>query len=110
MPEPDLAIVRGKIRDYIDHHPGPDDVALIVEVAASSLSRDRKAKLAVYAGTGFLVHWVVNLVDKRVEVYTDPDMEQRVYRSHQNVGPDEKVTVRLEGRELGQVAVSDMLP
>ena len=36
-PEPDLCVVRGDSDDFTDHHPGPGDVALIVEVADSSL-------------------------------------------------------------------------
>ena len=40
-PEPDLAVVRGDVDDYDDHHPGPADVALVVEVARSSLADDR---------------------------------------------------------------------
>src|SRR5262245_39214068 len=43
-PEPDVAVVRGERRQYLDHHPGPQDVALVVEVADSSLQRDRSLK------------------------------------------------------------------
>jgi hypothetical protein len=32
-PEPDRCVVRGSSRDDEDHHPGPDDFALIAEVA-----------------------------------------------------------------------------
>ena len=72
-PEPDLAVVRGQVRDYRDRHPGPGDMALVVEVADSSLSRDRGLKLRIYAKAGVPVYWIVNLVDGLVEVYTEPD-------------------------------------
>src|SRR6266545_7649231 len=43
-PEPDVAVVRGERRQYLDHHPGPQDVPLVIEVADSSLQRDRTLK------------------------------------------------------------------
>lgn len=110
MPEPDLAIVRGTIRDYLDHHPGPDEVALLVEVAYSSIRRDRKAKLAVYAENGFAEYWIVNVVEEKLEVYTDPDTDQRIYKTRREFGRDQSVTLTVEGRELGQIRISDLLP
>ena len=41
QPEPDRCVVRGTIDDYDERHPGPDDIALLVEVADSSLADDR---------------------------------------------------------------------
>ena len=69
-PEPDLAIVRGTARDYATRHPGSADIALIVEVAESSLLQDRREKAHVYARAGIAVYWIVNLVESQVEVYT----------------------------------------
>jgi len=110
MPEPDLVIVRGTIRDYLDHHPGPDEVALLVEVAYSSITRDRKAKLAVYAGSGIAEYWIVNVTEEKLEVYSDPDADQRIYKNQRDFGRDRSVPLSVEGRELGQVQVSDLLP
>lgn len=71
-PEPDGAVVRGRIEDYAKAHPGPADVAIVIEVADSSLERDRGMKLRSYARAGIPVYWIINLVDSQVEVYTDP--------------------------------------
>lgn len=71
-PEPDIAIARGGSADYVDRHPGPADLAVVVEVSDSTLARDRDLKGRVYARAGVSVYWVVNLVDQVVEVYTDP--------------------------------------
>ena len=71
-PEPDLCVVRGESDDYTDRHPGPGDIALIVEVAESSLSRDRGEKGENYGRAGIPVYWIVNLVDRRLEVYSNP--------------------------------------
>jgi Uma2 family endonuclease len=51
-PEPDVMIVRGETRDYHDRHPGPEDVALIIEVADPTLERDREVKKILYARAG----------------------------------------------------------
>ncbi len=71
-PEPDVALVRGELRTYADRHPGPRDIAIIVEVADSSLAKDRR-RAGVYGGKGHIpVYWIVNLNDRQVEVYTGP--------------------------------------
>ena len=78
-PEPDRCVVRGTIRDYEGHHPGPGDIALLVEVADSSLADDRELAIEVYGPAGIPVYWIVNLVHRQVEVYADPGPEG--YRS-----------------------------
>ena len=67
-PEPDVAVV--PLGDYDTAHP--EIVDLIIEVAESSLSVDRSVKLHLYAACAIPEYWIVNLVDRRVEVYTDP--------------------------------------
>ena len=71
-PEPDLALVRGDRRDYLQHHPGPGDVVLVVEVADTSLARDRGIKKQTYAHAGIPAYWIVNLLERQIEVYTEP--------------------------------------
>jgi Uma2 family endonuclease len=71
MPEPDRCVVRGSIRDYSQRAPGPADIALVVEVADSSLCEDRKMA-RIDGGSGIPAYWIVNLVDRQVEVYTLP--------------------------------------
>ncbi len=111
-PEPDISIVRGMIRDYPDRAPGPRDVALIVEVADASLPRDRSMKKRLYARSGFGIYWLINLARNRIEVYTDPTgpVEEPDYLGRQDFGPDEMIPVVIEGREVGRLAVRDLLP
>jgi Uma2 family endonuclease len=71
-PEPDLAVLRHKDDFYLDHHPRPEDVFLVVEVADSTLEFDRRRKLPLYARSGIPEVWIVNLVDGLLEVYRDP--------------------------------------
>jgi Uma2 family endonuclease len=107
-PEPDRCVVRGTIRDYEDRHPGPGDIALVVEVADSSLADDRQMATEVYGPAGVPVYWIINLVDRQVEVYSDPTPEG--YRSSTVFTEVQSVPAVIDGQPLGRVAVADLLP
>ena len=111
-PEPDVAIVRGDLGQYEHLHPGPQDVALVVEVADASLDRDRSIKKQVYARAGIPVYWIVNLQERRIEVYTAPSgpVEVPNYRQHQDYAAGSEVSLSLEGREAGRIPVASLLP
>ena len=68
-PEPDLVILKSRDDFYSEVHPTPEDILLIVEIADSSLDFDRGVKLPLYAENGIVECWIVNLVDKTLEVY-----------------------------------------
>ena len=72
-PEPDLAVVPGSFRDYRDAHP--ERAALLVEVAQSSLAFDRRHKGSLYARAGLADYWIVNLPERALEVYRDPELD-----------------------------------
>jgi Uma2 family endonuclease len=107
-PEPDIAVVRGARIEYKTRHPGPGDVGLLVEVSESSLDRDRGEKLQAYARARIPIYWIVNLIDRRVEVYTDPN--ETGYRGHVDYARGSQVPVLLDGVALGTLAVDDLLP
>jgi len=69
-PEPDVAVVRGDLRDYAAAHPV--DPVLVVEVALTSLDFDRQYKASLYARAGRPEYWIVNLVDRVLEVHREP--------------------------------------
>jgi len=69
-PEPDLAVVRGSPADFRDAHPTRP--ALVIEVAESSLQFDRITKSSLYARAGIADYWIVNLIDRVVEIYREP--------------------------------------
>jgi Uma2 family endonuclease len=112
-PEPDLAVVRGNIRTYARRHPGPRDIALLVEVAAgvTSLTAARGQKLRIYARSGIAVYWIVNLTRKNavVEVYAHPT-RTRGYRDRVDFKAREQVPVVIDRREVGRIAIADLLP
>jgi len=70
-PEPDLAVVPGRPADYRTAHPAHP--VLAIEVAESSLSFDREQKGSLYARGRIDDYWIVNLVDRVLEVYRDPE-------------------------------------
>jgi Uma2 family endonuclease len=108
-PEPDISIVRGANADYRSRVPEPADVALLVEVSDWTLGQDRGVKLAAYAKDGIPVYWIVNLVDRQVEVYTRPVKAGR-YRSRKDYKPGQQVPVVIAGQQLPPIAVDDILP
>lgn len=69
-PEPDVAVVRGDLLDYVHAHPA--DPVLLVEVGLASLGFDRGPKSSLYARAGRAEYWIVNLVDRLLEVRRDP--------------------------------------
>jgi len=78
-PEPDLAVVTAK--RYVDDHPGPQDVHLVIEVCDTSYRSDLE-KVREYAEVGIPLVWIVDVGHQQVEVFTDPDPAGRAYRGH----------------------------
>ena len=107
-PEPDVAILRGSDADYEFRIPGASDVALLVEVSATTPSQDRGKKLSAYARGGIPLSWIVNLVDRQIEVYSRPG--KNGYRSHKTFGSGEQVPVAIGGQKLPAIAVDSLLP
>jgi Uma2 family endonuclease len=107
-PEPDLAVVRGRARDYLDRDVAAADVAMVVEIAESSLSADRSEMTKVYASAGIPVYWIVSLVDRQVEVYTEVSLDG--YQTRQDFTPGQDVPVAIEGREVGRIPVAEIVP
>ena len=111
QPEPDFAFVRGKATDYKTRHPGPADLGLVIEVADSSLLRDQRDKTRIYARGGIPGYWIVNLVDRRIEVHTQPSSASGIpaYSSFQTYQPGDVVPLVLDGATVGQIPASDLM-
>jgi Uma2 family endonuclease len=108
MPEPDLTVVRGSLRDYAKSTPKAGDVALVVEVLDSSLRMDSRAVLKAYASNAIPVYWIVNIPRHRIEVYAQP--LGTTYQEIHEYGPDDEVPVVLDGREMGRISAKEILP
>ncbi len=112
QPEPDLAIVRGDARSFMVRHPLATDLGAVVEVADSSLLRDQRDKARIYARGGVPCYWIVNLVDRRVEVHTQPSgpCDSPRYDEVRLCSPRENVPLILDGKTVGEIATSEILP
>ena len=109
-PEPDVMVVRGNLDSYPDRHPGPQEVALVVEVADATLKYDQIDKKRVYARAGIPVYWIENLVDKQIEVYSEPDAADTPdYRQRHVYTLIDTVPLIINGLEIAQLPVKDLL-
>ncbi len=111
-PEPDVIVVRGKPGDYRTSHPRGRDVGLVVEVADSTVGRDRR-KARIYARAGVPNYWIVNLDEGQVEIYgrLSGKGNKANYQSKEIlVRGDQTVTLVLDGRTIGKIAVAELLP
>jgi Uma2 family endonuclease len=110
-PEPDIVLVRGTRTDYRERHPGRP--ALAIEVAESSLAFDREDKGSLYARTGIEDYWIVNLIERVVEVYREPRPDPTAphgwrYGAMERLAPPAVLTpLALPG---ARIAVRDLLP
>ncbi|MBC6480941.1 MAG: Uma2 family endonuclease [Hormoscilla sp. GM7CHS1pb] len=111
-PEPDIAIVRGDTRDYLDRHPGARDLSLVVEVADSTRERDRTLKQRLYGRAGIPVYWIVNLVERQLEVYSQPVElpSGPLYQQRQDYSLSDAVEVAIGDRTAGSLRVRDLFP
>ena len=80
LPQPDLMLVADPEKVYADH-PRPRDVYLLVEVSDTTLAKDRLVKLPLYAAHAIPEVWIVNLVDRQIEVHADPQGEAFLTRT-----------------------------
>jgi Uma2 family endonuclease len=106
VPEPDVMVVPGRRADYLRAHP--TTALLVVEVAESSLPQDRITKARIYAAAGIPEYWIVNLRDRRVEVYREPDAQVRGYLRRTAAGPGEEIV--LVGLPDVRLATRTLLP
>ncbi|HKI37917.1 MAG TPA: Uma2 family endonuclease [Gemmataceae bacterium] len=111
-PEPDVVVVPSPASLYYTRHPEPHEIAVVIEVAESSLARDRGEKCRSYARACIVCYWIINLVHRQVEVYTDPTGPTGIpsYRQRIDYGPTDSVPLVIAGQQVGLIPVADLLP
>jgi Uma2 family endonuclease len=107
-PEPDVTVVRGGIRDYRNRHPSINDIALVVEVADATLQFDRIQKRAQYALAEIPEYWIVNLIDRCLELHRNPARGD--YRTRDVLNADASVNLFLAGQIVASIPIIDILP
>jgi hypothetical protein len=109
VPEPDVAIVPGPKRRYVKGKPTRKDIALVIEVADSSLRYDRTTKQRIYARDRLPAYWIVNIPGRLVEVYTEPKAGRSpAYQKREEFGPATRVPVVLLGDKVAEIAVDEL--
>ncbi len=91
-PQPDICVVRSRSDFYRNSHPNPSEVFFIVEVADSSQEYDRRQKIPLYGRNGIPETWLVDIANKRIEVYRDPS--ENGYRECIVLEPGQSVSPR----------------
>ena len=110
-PEPDVAVVRGELLDHMHQHPA--DPVLVVEVALTSMTLDRRYKSSLYARAGRPEYWILNLVTRTLDVRREPAPVATApygwdYRAVEILRPSDAVTP-LAAPEAS-IAVADLIP
>ncbi len=110
-PEPDVAVAMGPADRYDRAHPRPHELAMVVEVADSSLAADRDAKLKMYAQAGIAIYWIVNIPGRVVEVYEDPTgpSESPTYRKQSTYQIGDSAPIVIQGKAACNIKVRDFL-
>ena len=99
-PEPDAALIAGPPERYRQHHPGPSDVQLVIEVADSSVAFDRTTKQRLYAVAGIPAYWIINLRNDVVEVHEQPDAATKQYARRSEYRPGQTLSLVLGSQSL----------
>ncbi|HEX8914956.1 MAG TPA: Uma2 family endonuclease [Humisphaera sp.] len=109
-PEPDVLIVRGSRTDYAGRKPSPADVLCVIEVADSSLARDRGRKLKIYANAGLPLYVIFNLPDRSAEVYEEPVVGRGRYARSTTFSLRDKLTFPTAKGKGVTVTVKSLMP
>jgi hypothetical protein len=110
-PEPNLAVIPGRRRDYGDDHPS--HAVLVIEVADSSITIDRIRKGSLYSRAGIADYWVLNLVSRMLEAYRRPIVDETAplgyaYAERMTFGPRDRVSPL--SFPSASILVADLLP
>ena len=110
-PEPDIAVVPGEIRDYIGTGH-PRSALLLIEVSDTTLRYDRQRKGPRYARAQYQDYWIVNLIDRCVEVYRKPvtDPSARLGWRYSDVSVLKPPATIKPIAATGDISIADLLP
>lgn len=111
LPEPDVMVIRGATTDYPDHPPS-DKVGLVVEVSDSTLQFDRTKKKRLYAHGRVPEFWIVNVLDRQLEVFQRPTGtgDKADYDVQKVIGLNDSVSIRLGNQSAGSISARSFFP
>ncbi len=106
-PEPDVVVARGPEGSYDKRHPKPADIAIIMEIADTSLLEDRRYKGALYAQKKIAQFWLINVSKRKIEVHTRPRGGR--YQRMVEFGDKESVPLTLDGVKIADIPVKELI-
>ena len=77
-PQPDVAVLKFRPDRYLNAHPRPSDILIVIEVAETTVHFDRHVKVPLYARAGIPEVVLFNLPEDRLECFLQP--ETGIYR------------------------------
>jgi len=108
--EPDNSVIRGQRRMFVKHHPHAADAVLFVEVSETTLAHDRGPKKRIYAQANIPQYWIINLIERQIEVYREPDAAAGEYRQQTIYGLKDDLPVIVDGKTIGSIRLEQLLP
>jgi Uma2 family endonuclease len=105
-PEPDIVLAAPPDERYLENHPTPKDIFLVMEIADSSLAYDREIKCPLFAENGIIHFCLLNLQNRELEDYREPGPNG--YRRKQTFS--EKESFNLVAFPKISIKVKDLLP
>ncbi|WP_459554798.1 Uma2 family endonuclease [Lacunimicrobium album] len=113
-PDPDLCVLARPLRQYDHREPSPEEYVYVIEVSENSLEFDRTSKLSLYAEFGISNYWIVNLVDRVIEAYSEPYTDansgQSIYKNCHIYAEQDSVTMPFDGLSPLVFKVAEILP
>jgi Uma2 family endonuclease len=105
-----VSVARGSARDYEKRHPGPADIALVVEITRTSAAKDRRLA-RVYGAAGIPVYWIINVPKRQLEVYENPTGPGAPgYPAPRILRETDSVDLVIAGQVAGSIRVAELLP
>ena len=105
MPEPDVVLLKPREDYYARRHPRPKDVLLVLEVADSTLQKDKTIKKLIYAQAGIQEYWIVDIPNKKVQVFRSP--AEKEFQMVESFSPNDRL--KLSGLDFSFL-VREILP
>jgi Uma2 family endonuclease len=106
-PELDIVIARGKEGSYDKRHPRPADIGILMEVGDSSVLDDRRYKGILYAEAKIAQFWLINVVERKIEVHTKPRGGR--YQKTVEFAEKDSVPLVLDGERIADIPVSELI-
>ena len=105
-PEPDFVIADFREDKYAEGHPLASNVRLLIEVSDKTLVLDRASKAEIYATAGIPEYWILNLIDRQLELYSSPNVATGTYEVSSVVGEYDD----LDHPMTGKIPLTELLP